>query len=414
MLRLGKFSFYVLLFLSGILANSLIYNIFQVLNKSKSERILRQNLNYWQQEEAVESKDAFVERMASVLTQKLAAVTDSEKTENFVSCINEEVIGNSCASTGCLRLQLPTSVRERVNQLVRPYHLHLSDNITTVLREMRAQVPGTYEIIVVTATSSNHFEEAKSMISNVRVNLLPHLNNFTFIVYNLGLTEDEALQLSRNCNCLLIRFPFEKCPPHVSYLKCYTWKPIIVNAHITQTHWLLWADASIRFHQDFKHTADLLERARTRGLQVGWSPNSIAYQTLQSTFHFFGDEACAYQPYMSSLNAVIVFYNEEFVRRLILEPWSACAMSSQCMCPADEQDLQAIRISCHKRKGKYDYGICHRFDQSALSIIGTKLYQGLVGHIFLQDLRNFVDVRRGDKVIEKGAPFDTNELSKLL
>ncbi|KAH9489949.1 hypothetical protein Btru_038329 [Bulinus truncatus] len=238
--------------------------------------------------------------MASVLEQKLSVLADSDRTQKYISCINEEVIGHSCDTSVCLRLQLPDLLRDRVAQLITPEHFHLSDNITRVLRSMRDQVPGTYDLIIVTAVSSNHFDEMMSMISNVRVNLLPRLKNFTFIVYNLGLEDNEVSLISSNCDCHVVNFPFDQLSPFMGYVKCYTWKPLIVSAHISQTNLLLWADASIRFHQNMGDTFSLLSRARARGLQVGVSHTSIAHVTLQPMFQFFGDEACSYLPYRSS------------------------------------------------------------------------------------------------------------------
>ena len=40
------------------------------------------------------------------------------------------------------------------------------------------------------------------------------------------------LQLVKFCNCEVRKFPFHEFPHHVSRLKTYTWKPIIIQVHI--------------------------------------------------------------------------------------------------------------------------------------------------------------------------------------
>ncbi|GFO36209.1 hypothetical protein PoB_006271400 [Plakobranchus ocellatus] len=80
----------------------------------------------------------------------------------------------------------------------------------------------------------------------------------------------------------------------------------------------------------------------------------------------------------------------------------------QCMCPLGQEDLYQIRISCHEVKRKYHYGQCHRFDQSALSILVSKLSQEKIEHIMLRDITEYVyiDVMRGDTTNPYSKPAD--------
>ncbi|RUS78724.1 hypothetical protein EGW08_013511 [Elysia chlorotica] len=265
------------------------------------------------------------------------------------------------------------------------------------LSAMAAQIPRHNDIIIVSAISSNHYLEGQAMLYNLHHNLFPHLTNFTFVYYNLGLTPAQRRYLANICRCVMIDFPFEMFPDFVSALKCYTWKPLIVNAAIQRAELVFWVDASIRFHPDPRRLLALLDRGRERGVQVGWSRTTISKTTLQSMFHFFGDEACAYVPYNQGLSGVAIFHNEQLIRRVVLEPWAACALSDQCMCPQSGVDLFQVRISCHENVGENFYGVCHRFDQSALSILLTKLYQENVNHVMLQDIAQFIDIKRGDQ-----------------
>ncbi|XP_005089040.3 uncharacterized protein LOC101853419 [Aplysia californica] len=265
---------------------------------------------------------------------------------------------------------------------------------------MQKQVKGFYELMLVTGASANHFEESLSLLRNVRENLLPHLElkNYTFIYYDLGLNESQKGEISRKCRCKVLTFPFHLFPEFCSYLKCYTWKPLIVNAHIAQTQLLFWMDASIRFFSNFRKFERLLDRARFRGLQSGLARHHIPHTTMTRTFHFFGDEPCSYLPYRESSSCFWIFHNEYFVRRSVLEPWAACALDDKCMCPLHVVDPKVVRTMCRRREGLYHYGVCHRFDQSAISMIVAKLYQEKYEHILMPNRREYLEIRRGEKL----------------
>ncbi|GFS03249.1 hypothetical protein ElyMa_006465400 [Elysia marginata] len=319
------------------------------------------------------------------------------------TCNSSQEIGNSCGAGGCLQLKLPSLLDTRIEQIVQSDSLKVNAKYVAALSAMAAEIPKHSDIIVVSAVSSNHYLESQAMLFNLQQNLFPHLDNFTFVYYNLGLKPAERRYLSNICRCVMIDFPFHLFPEFLKMLKCYTWKPLIVNAVIQKSELVFWVDASIRFHSDPTNVLALLERSRERGIQMGWSKTTISKTTLPSMFHFFGDEACAYRPYNQGLSGVVIYHNEWLIKRTVLEPWAACALSDRCMCPQTGVDLFQARISCHQDSGKYVYGVCHRFDQSALSILLTKLYQENVNHVILKDINQFVDIKRGDVIV---GPFE--------
>ena len=342
--------------------------------------------------------ETHIDRLTADLRDKLEKVSEADvEPHSRETCSSSQKIGNSCAASGCLRLTLPRQLRTRVEQIVLQDHLQLNAKYQAVLSTMAAEIPHYSEVVMVSAVSSNHYLESQAMLYNLHHNVFPHLKNFTFIYYNLGLLPAERRYLANICRCLMIDFPYHLFPNFLSYLKCYTWKPLIVNAVIQRAELVFWVDASIRFKQDPAHLMSLLERAKNRGVQMGWSKTTISKTTLPSMFHFFGDEACAYVSYNQGLSGVVIYHNEWMIRRMVLQPWAACALSGQCMCPQTGVDLFQARITCHQDRGKYFYGICHRFDQSALSILLTKLYQDHVDHIILRDIEQFLDIKRGDE-----------------
>ncbi|KAH9489950.1 hypothetical protein Btru_038330 [Bulinus truncatus] len=346
-----------------------------------------------------QSEGSLTDILFRKLQDRLTAASNFERVKYSPTCSTNESIGSSCLSSGCLRMKMPRTVSERIQQIILPSYMGLSLETKKLLETMAANVSGYYEITVVSAVSSNHFLEAQAMLYNIHNNLFPYIKNFTFVVYDIGLTLEERRFIGKICKCHLIDFPFCLLPKFMAYLHCYTWKAIIVNAHIARTNVLIWADASVRFHQDPRTISNILNEVKTRGIQLGSGRSLLPHHTLPSMFHYFQDEPCMYLPYHEAMSGMIVSTNDPLVRMTILEPWAACALNESCMCPTDRKDLEHIgkATTCRTRKGQYHYGVCHRFDQSAISILIAKLYQEYYTYI-VRNYSEFWEIRRKDKM----------------
>lgn len=400
MARFVKITFYIFIFLLVVAVRSLIYKLLygsSISSNSFYGSLLEQERVPREMLVREETMDDLIDRMAAILAETLDRFTEKGASGGRVTCINEEVIGNSCELSSCLRLQLPVALRVRVEQLVKPDDLRLEVKWKRTLEQMRRQLPGNYDVMIVSAASSSHYEEARNLIINLHLNVFPYLANSTLVLYNLGLTPDELVNLSEMCRCKIIDFPWDTFPDFFSINQCHAWKPVIIKAHTPQANLIMWLDSSVRFRHDPEGLHHVLATTRELGIQAGRIMASVSHQTLPNTFHFFGDEACAYLPYMSSLTSMIIVHNEEFVQRVILEPWMACALSGKCMCPQGVKNLTDIGSGCHRQHGTYFYGACHRFDQSALNIIGTKLYQELAENVFADEIIALLDVTHGYK-----------------
>jgi hypothetical protein len=180
-------------------------------------------------------------------------------------------------------------------------------------------------------------------------------------------------------------------------LHCYTWKALIINAHIAKTNILIWMDTSVRFLHDPRTIADIFKEVTVRGIQMGTGIRLPPHQTLPSMFHYFLDEPCMYLPFREAMSGMIVMHNDLLIRLAVLEPWAACALNDTCMCPTDRTDLDRIvkATACRSRKGPYHYGACHRFDQSAISILIAKLYLEHYSHI-VRNYSKFWQINRND------------------
>ncbi|KAK7483740.1 hypothetical protein BaRGS_00025061 [Batillaria attramentaria] len=240
-------------------------------------------------------------------------------------------------------------------------------------RAMAASVEGlaSSKYVFVSAVSSNHYNELQALVENVQKHVFPRLKNFTFVIFDIGLTPNEHQQMQQLCQCSIVHFPFARLPDFVKQLYCYTWKPPIIQALIVKSEFLIWMDASIRWSKDAP-LRDLFSRAAQQGLQLGLNPlgSSIAIRTSNLTFTFYGDQPCQYDPHGEVTGGFGVYHNEPFVRVAILEPWVTCAFDRGCMCVPRFAEMLNCRLAPPR-----PYGLCHRFDQSSLGIIVSKLFK---------------------------------------
>ena len=98
------------------------------------------------------------------------------------------------------------------------------------------------KLVVVTAISSNHYNEAQDMIASVQ----KFLPSTKLILYDLGLSEEQKGKLHQYCNVEVRPFVFEKYPPHTKNLKLYTWKIFIIKEVAGEYEVIFWGDSSVR------------------------------------------------------------------------------------------------------------------------------------------------------------------------
>ena len=85
----------------------------------------------------------------------------------------------------------------------------------------------------------------------------------------------------------------------------------------------------------------------------------------------------------------LIFHREPLIIETVVGAWLKCASSESCICPVDSKEVQ----KCWKRAKHNTVGWCHRFDQSAISIILAKLFRENYNH-FAIPMKNWTSVNR--------------------
>ena len=219
--------------------------------------------------------------------------------------------------------------------------------------------------VIVTGASENHFPETQALFENIHLQVLPKYRNLKIIFYDLGLGYKSRHLLQKYCKCEVRTFPFHEYPIHVSKLSTYTWKPIIIQLVLKEFASVIWADASVRFTRPnlesfFFNSTDL-------GIKVypGWG--SIAQRTQLETFHYLGENPCLFD--VPEKEATVVFVKRsQFTLKYIIRPWVSCALATGCMA----HPCSSLMFLCTTKS--LEFGCCHRFDQSIIGIILTRLF----------------------------------------
>ena len=221
-------------------------------------------------------------------------------------------------------------------------------------------------LVVVTAFSENHFEEAKDMIASMQT-CLPDKK---IIVYDLGLSSTNKNEVRKYCNVELRSFPFKHYrQPHVKDLKTYAWKPVIVKLVSQEYDVIMYGDASLRM------TSCDMSRALHHLLKFPFLDLSL---TSFSAIEFTHDGMMKYLHYpehpkhrkdiaqLETLQATcfLMWANSVMLEKLI-KPWLDCALHQECIAPKGSR----LRPCNFSDVGHGRYVGCHRYDQSALNLI---------------------------------------------
>ena len=190
------------------------------------------------------------------------------------------------------------------------------------------------------------------------------------IFYDLGLSANSRKLLQKHCKCEYRAFPFHEYPSHVSTLNTFTWKPIIVQLVLKQYPSVIWADSSVRFINPTLET--MFANPNDVGIKTIHGGGAIAKRTQLETFEYLDENPCLFDVPEREVT-VMFFKRSRFILTYIMRPWVSCALSTGCM----SHPCSTLIMLC---TAKYPvYGCCHRFDQSIMGILLTRLFHNYTG-----------------------------------
>ena len=224
------------------------------------------------------------------------------------------------------------------------------------------------KLVVLAGITADHYDEAQDMIAGFQ----HQLPNTRIIVYDLGLADNQRTELEKECNIEVRTFQYSKYPSHVSHalVKQYAWKPLIVNEVAEEYEVICYGDASARISGSFKPVFPLL-------LKFPFMAGS-AYDNLP-IISMTKDESMHYMkfPYTRKQSGFFghiesglwVLWVNRLMRTRVLESWVDCALHHICIAPPGSVINPCDYPAAFRHDGPGRFVGCHRFDQSALSLI---------------------------------------------
>eukprot|EP01114_Cavostelium_apophysatum_P014119 TRINITY_DN357_c1_g1_i4.p1 TRINITY_DN357_c1_g1~~TRINITY_DN357_c1_g1_i4.p1 ORF type:complete len:306 (+),score=19.34 TRINITY_DN357_c1_g1_i4:38-955(+) len=209
-------------------------------------------------------------------------------------------------------------------------------------------------VVVVSATSENHFDPQENLMRSAR------RANVPYVFYDLGLPNYALKRIDRLSweNFKYRKFPFEDYPPHFNMEVMagqWAWKPVIIEQVFREmkgkNKYLIWLDSGCyitslsRTIERLESMNDAIYISNSSGTLARWThPKMWEYFSIDPNKDDFGkatpiEAGCA------------VYFKESDVYQKLIVPWRDCALESECIGP--------------KGSNKKN----HRQDQAALGIL---------------------------------------------
>ena len=154
----------------------------------------------------------------------------------------------------------------------------------------------------------------------------------------------------------------------------------------------MYMDTSIRITSPDK-LASLFQRAQHTGFLYTREDHprfTLVEHTDRRTFEYLGEVPCTFEGVPDRQAGFVLMTRTPFTQQLIMRHWLACVLEPECICPQGARE----RYVCDTRL--HWYGKCHRYDQSVLNIVVSRLYRPPIPvPVIPSDL--YV-IRRGEKV----------------
>lgn len=222
---------------------------------------------------------------------------------------------------------------------------------------------------IVTAVASADFFDVQGLIKQINEEIRPAFKNINFLIYDIGLYNRELEIIRTHCKCEVRTFRASSFPDHVADISNFAYRPILIQTMIEEFGSVLWLSPSTRLTR-----AGDLSQLKYRGERdfFVWQPQEfiglVAY-TNPKMFEYLKEHRCCYTESGLIDMSALVFYRTNDSWTNIMKPWLKCALNKDCIVPPKSRYEGCFHMRKPKTTG------CHRYDQSALSIIMDRMYQ---------------------------------------
>ncbi|KAI6195039.1 hypothetical protein M3Y96_01188800 [Aphelenchoides besseyi] len=218
--------------------------------------------------------------------------------------------------------------------------------------------------LFVSSVSHDHMGEMRAFFRNIS----SYYPRSKFIIFDIGLRQNEVVELSSWCNVEYRRFYSFKYPPHVANLSTYAFKLIILE--VFQTHkTFFYFDSSIRLNSGRLHEFIIALKAGLLLPQTNlvFAPHSIYATTHPGMYEFIP------MPLM-----ITQLPEQQSIQLISDSPWYLCAMTRECIAPTGSNKLCSMPDYPDRYR---TYMKCHRHDQAFWNLAALAYLYGEQGGV---------------------------------
>lgn len=194
-----------------------------------------------------------------------------------------------------------------------------------------------YNFTIVTYVWDGHASSAILLSQNIA----QQLPNDTMLIYDLGLSADDARQLAGYCNnsrCAVIPYDLTPFPSYVSDEHMHAYRPLIIKDALCRSRAILFLENNMRLRPDARDVyAHLMSGARDSGV-LGWATRLQAVSSLThpKMFKYFETDVESFQFLQMVSLDMAMFVDTPIVNEKILLPWIKCTLTMECIHPIGE------------------------------------------------------------------------------
>lgn len=154
-----------------------------------------------------------------------------------------------------------------------------------------------------------------------------------------------------------------------------------------------WIDSSVRFiSRDLELPLKYLKEKGMLFFTYDVS-SSIAAHTDRRMFTYFDEDPCLFVNF-GEIEASSIAFSKHLVSRVVLRQWILCALDQNCIAPTDSSKQCKMTLNVTTM----EIGRCHRFDQSAISIILRRLYHKQNHYPLVEIPFKIIEIRRREDI----------------
>ena len=136
------------------------------------------------------------------------------------------------------------------------------------------------------------------------------------------------------CKCKVLKFDpnklYSKTSAHISDLKTYSWKPLLIQETLKEYETVIYIDSSIRFQSS--EISPIIESLKNVGMLTQFIELKLNCYTNPKMFDWFHETKDNYEDFFT-IEANILLFHRSFITSLIMKAWVTCALEEQCIAP---------------------------------------------------------------------------------